>query len=150
MKLIQLETRGDAPFLPFLTNSILHNLPAFAAEKGWHINSPELLDVDEATLVNAIWQLKGSEQSRWQRPALKAHYRERLSVVNALLYEVAQVLEWPDSICVYPSKKEMQIQEARRKWRKAMAQTEKLRLAYITEKGDFYKHHKQEPATSDS
>lgn len=37
------------------------------------------------------------------------------------------------------SEKEEKIQQARRVWKKAQAEAEKLRLAYRAEKGDFYK-----------
>ena len=37
------------------------------------------------------------------------------------------------------SEKEIAIQVARKAWKKSWAETEKLRLAYRTEKGDFYK-----------
>ena len=37
------------------------------------------------------------------------------------------------------SEKEEKIQQARRAWKKSAAETEKLRVAYKAEKGDFYK-----------
>lgn len=37
------------------------------------------------------------------------------------------------------SEKELKIQAARKAWKKAAAEAEKLRVAYRTEKGDFYK-----------
>jgi ribosomal protein S10 len=37
------------------------------------------------------------------------------------------------------SEKEIKIQSLRKEWKKASAEAEKLRVAYKTEKGDFYK-----------
>jgi len=37
------------------------------------------------------------------------------------------------------SEKELRIREARKAWKKAQAEAERLRVAYRTEKGDFYK-----------
>lgn len=43
------------------------------------------------------------------------------------------------SVSVELSEKETKIQTLRKSWKKAFAESEKLRLEYRTEKGDFYK-----------
>lgn len=68
------------------------------------------------------------------------HKQISMRVVNKFLHFLfKKVYKLDDAPSVDYSEREIKIQVARRAWKEAFAKSEKLRIAYRTEKGDFYR-----------
>lgn len=112
----------------------------YANEKGYRIMSPLKVPTNLIGLNKSL-----SFDSKKKKKVLRNYINKlnkimSLSTANAFLHFLFEVIYKVDSVpTIELSEKEIAIQSARKSWKKAQAEAEKLRLAYRAKKGDFYK-----------
>ncbi len=123
-------------------------------DKGYRVPEiPEVTDSQDASILALIKRAAGKKQvysipkdlsktAQKQLRRLAYRFLQRPTWVNAnqyLHFLFKKVLVADSVPKILLSEKEEKIIHARRAWRKSQAETEKLRLAYRVEKGDYYK-----------
>jgi hypothetical protein len=113
----------------------------YAAQKGYQIigdmNMPR-------NIFGASKSLKfdsKTQQKVLRRYLTRINRKIGMEITNKFLHFLFKKIYKLDTSapCVQYSEKELKIKNARKAWKKAAAEAEKLRVAYKAEKGDFYK-----------
>jgi ribosomal protein S10 len=112
----------------------------YAASKGYNI-SGELLIPSNKIGINKKPKFESHRQEKSCRNFInRLHKRVNMCSANKFLHFLFTKGYGMDKApSVEYSNKEKNIQAARKAWKKAAAEAEKLRVAYRTEKSDFYK-----------
>lgn len=79
----------------------------------------------------------------------RLHKKVNMPTANKFFHFLfRKIYKLDDSPSVEYSEKEIKIQAARKAWKKVAVESEKLRIAYRLEKGDFYKKASQQQAAA--
>ena len=117
-----------------------NKIQEYADAKGYVVKGELLIPTNKIGMNKSL-----SFDSKRQKKTLRnyinrLHKQVNMPTANKFLHFLfKKIYKLDDAPSVEYSEKELKIQSLRKQWKKAFAESEKLRVAYRQEKGDFYK-----------
>lgn len=111
----------------------------YAAIKGYVIKGDVKLPTNLIGMNKALSFDSGRQKKTVRNYINRLHKQVNMPTANKFLHFLFKKIYKLDSVpSVEYSEKELKIQSARKLWKKAFVESEKLRIEYKKEKGDFY------------
>ena len=120
--------------------SSFNKIKEFADSKGYVIKGEMKIPTNLIGMNKSMHFDSNKQKKRFRNYINRIHKKTTMRTANIFLHVLFKKIYQLDTApSVEYSEKEISIQNSRKAWKKVQAEADKLHLAYIKEKGDFYK-----------